>query len=122
MASIITQHALRDDRWTNYILWHLTRMGEPTVLATRHFMPVVLSTDLRLTKSLAQKLTPFGEEFEPYLRKTNAYEFYGSEGAFRQKVQNDTVENPALQLYGTALGQVLSSGDEAWTALMNANQ
>lgn len=113
----------RDDdsgwKWANYLIWHLTRIGETVVLTTRLGIARALPNDETTARELARPMTVFGEEFQSAIKHAGAFSYYnGGEAEFRQKVKNGTIDRAALLQYSTTIGRVMSGSDEAWRQVL----
>jgi len=106
--------------WTDFILWHLTRVGEAAAITSRSAILWATNDDEELARKLADKPALFGAAFESKLLKTDAYGFYpGGSAEFRAKAKSQEADPRSYLQFSRALCRLLSQSDAAWGDALN---
>jgi hypothetical protein len=101
-------------QWTDYIMWHLTRPAEALCLTLRASLPTVLGNSPGVCRKILDSFSSFSSPFKDTLSSTSAFSFYGSPETFRIRAAEGKLTPEALHSFGTTLGQLLVSSDQAW--------
>lgn len=109
-----------DDKWTMYFFWHLTRLGEGCAAITRANIPTAMSSSEAIARLITAKMGSFPPDLEKIFIIMGAYDYYGKEAIFREKIQNGTVDRVALLRYSGVVGQALAFNDDAWKMVLNS--
>lgn len=104
-------------KWTDTVLWHLTRPAEAFVMTMRSCLPQVLENSQELCQHIIDAISGLNQdEFAKLLAKTPAFSFYGDIEAFRIKSAAKELTPEAYKTFGLNCGKLLSFNDTAWNS------
>src|SRR5262249_27846228 len=108
----------RDEGYSDWILWQLTRPAEALAITLRLSLPSLLAASPDTTRSLIDFFSASGQ-LPGLLQHNPQLNYYGRVELFTDRAAKGALDLDALKRFGEVYGQLVAGSEDAWSALVN---